>query len=622
LHRPAPVRRSAPTNPPRPNVAAPALLLAIALLLLLPLRPAMPAAGLEPSWALALNEAVAARLRFGSEVVFTFGPLAFLYTHAHHPALAGASLVLSALTILLFGLQLWSLLRSAGHAPPAAAALGLLLVLLVAVEFPRDTLFLLLALLPLLQALHAPERSARGWLLPGLALGLASLIKGTFLAAAWLALAGLVLAGARRERRVGATLAAYVLTLLVLWLGCGQRLSDLPAFVVATSEIAAGYPDAMAWGRLRGDAIAALAGAGAFALLLLRERRAGTAPIRIAILLWLVLVLKAGFVRHDTHALIATTTLLGAAALLLALPRGRRIDLPLRIALLGAAGWAALLGWRYHRGELLPIGRLVRHAGAQVAALPSLWQPARLDAEHEQALARIRASHPIPDAAGSFDLFPADQALLLAHRRAWSPRPVFQSYSAYTPALAERNAAHLRSPRAPEQILFELRPIDERLPAFDDGLCWPELFARYDLVTAGPRFLHLQRAPHARESVATEAGAHEADAGDWLDLPPHDRLLWCRLELTPPLAARALALAWKPPIRRLELQLAGGAVESYRFVAGSAAAGFLVSPCARDTAEFSALLTGAPLDGRRVTRLRILPADGATLHARFSRLQR
>ena len=39
-----------------------------------PLMPLFPAPDLDTSWAMVLNEAVAQRLVFGRDVVFTFGP--------------------------------------------------------------------------------------------------------------------------------------------------------------------------------------------------------------------------------------------------------------------------------------------------------------------------------------------------------------------------------------------------------------------------------------------------------------------------------------------------------------------------------------------------------------------
>src|ERR1700730_16822454 len=55
--------------------------------LIVPLNPAMPRGGLDPSWVMSMNEAAAGHMRFGRDVIFTFGPYAVLYSEFYHPAL-------------------------------------------------------------------------------------------------------------------------------------------------------------------------------------------------------------------------------------------------------------------------------------------------------------------------------------------------------------------------------------------------------------------------------------------------------------------------------------------------------------------------------------------------------
>ena len=45
-----------------------------------------PIVKLDQSWVIAMNEAVARHLRFGKEIIFTFGPYASIYTRFFHPA--------------------------------------------------------------------------------------------------------------------------------------------------------------------------------------------------------------------------------------------------------------------------------------------------------------------------------------------------------------------------------------------------------------------------------------------------------------------------------------------------------------------------------------------------------
>ena len=67
----------------------------------------MPISCVEYSWAWALNEAYARGRVFGSEFVFTFGPLGFLYTKIFHPETALRLWLYGSAFVLVYTLLLW-----------------------------------------------------------------------------------------------------------------------------------------------------------------------------------------------------------------------------------------------------------------------------------------------------------------------------------------------------------------------------------------------------------------------------------------------------------------------------------------------------------------------------------
>ena len=67
------------------------------------------------------------------------------------------------------------------------------------------------------------------------------------------------------------------------------------------------------------------------------------------------------------------------------------------------------------------------------------------------------------------DIFPWNIQLLFENKLNYLPRPVFQSYSAYTKYLADVNFDHYNDQSsAPEFVLYELASIDNRYPLFDE----------------------------------------------------------------------------------------------------------------------------------------------------------
>lgn len=60
------------------------LILAL-IIILIPINPSMPYQGLDGSWMHAINVALVNKMQIGKDIIFTFGPLASIYTKTYHP---------------------------------------------------------------------------------------------------------------------------------------------------------------------------------------------------------------------------------------------------------------------------------------------------------------------------------------------------------------------------------------------------------------------------------------------------------------------------------------------------------------------------------------------------------
>lgn len=67
------------------------------------------------------------------------------------------------------------------------------------------------------------------------------------------------------------------------------------------------------------------------------------------------------------------------------------------------------------------------------------------------------------------DIFPWNIHLIFENKLNYSPRPVVQSYSAYTPYLENLNFEHYNSDKAPKFVLYQFESIDNRQPLFDES---------------------------------------------------------------------------------------------------------------------------------------------------------
>jgi len=88
------------------------------------------------------------------------------------------------------------------------------------------------------------------------------------------------------------------------------------------------------------------------------------------------------------------------------------------------------------------------------------------------------------------DAYPWNTQVLLENRLNFSPRPVFQSYTAYTAALEEKNFEFYNSDKAPQYVVYEFEGIDNRYPLFDEpklNLILTKNYTCVDTMSSGGR---------------------------------------------------------------------------------------------------------------------------------------
>lgn len=571
-----------------------------------PLSPFMPRNDLDGSWIFAFNQAVARGMVFGRDLVFTFGPYASVFTRTYDPATVTRMLAGSALLAVVFLLCIAILLRHRAGRWPAFACLALFLLLAGA-----DSLLLalpLLATLALLSWLH-DEQPPR-WALAVLVLawtsfGLLPLVKGTLalLCAVAALLSAAALLHARRFSLAALSLACPLVALAAFWCAAGQALPDLPGYLLSLREIVSGYSESMA---VKGPSRELWLFALPALLLLVSLATQGTLPrsLRLgglaATAVFLFLSFKAGFVRHDVHAQIALANLVAAVGLLWPLLppqhyRRRPLLILLAVTTLACGGYTARRaiesGPAYGGSTSNPMVLRALDGG------PGDWArsyAARLDAIRRNC--ELEGLAPVDT-----DVYSYGQSCLLARDLPWNPRPVLQSYSAYTPALARLNEAHLRGPAAPSQVLYRLQTIDYRLPAMDDGLSLPALLDNYEPVPPLTSWLVLRhratRVPASRyesqPTLTTQLGAP-------VDVPAATPL-FAEIVVRPTWAGRVLQLLYKPPPLSMQVTLTDGTQVSYRMNAGMMETGFVLSPLLIGTADVNALFQGR-MNSRHVVR--------------------
>ena len=221
------------------------------------------------------------------------------------------------------------------------------------------------------------------------------------------------------------------------------------------------------------------------------------------------------------------------------------------------------------RDQILAVAESVRN--------PNWWL-----STHESQLAKIRDANPIPKVDGSVDVFPSKLIVAFAHGLDTRPRPLLQSYAAFTPALIERDARHFRGDTAPNHVLISVGEIDGRLSTMEDSRGWFELLSRYELKGSTGDLLRLSRRDCPRLSLSAEPTVRTVvKFGEPIVVPASSSgLIWCRIRIKPAAVGRLASVLYRLPELRLRTTESptGGSQRDFRLLPGSAEAGFLLEP--------------------------------------------
>jgi hypothetical protein len=589
----------------------------------------------DDAWIQMLHMAFAERLQFGRDIVFTFGPWGFLYG-GYHPATHWISVVAWAVLALVFW---WAAWRVVTHffKNPLVCWLWLLAVIGLASITPflyMDVRLMAWPLLLLLLHFSVEERPftlTQAMLV--ISLALLSLIKHSIFTIAVVTVLIIAADNVFRQRRFPWIVLAFAGGIFFFWVIAGQRLNWFGLYLRGASEIVSGYTEAMMWPqptdkvdivRFWEVAIAVCALVGY--VVCKQHRLFGLLPL-LGFAFIVFAAFKYGYVRHDAHEIIATDLLLVAALLWLPAAwcivrqRKRWLVPAVVLPLILATPLSALSLRRYASVGLFS-------ALAQQLSVRSVFAPANLFLDRQQFFrsydayaAGLRAAFPNLGIHGSADVYPLSQAVALPPGLTCRPRPIFQSYSAYTPKLAEMNAAHLRSDRAADHIMFDVWTIDGRFAAQDDSLSWPELLTRYDIMGVAERYILMEKSVTPRQYELTPIGETVARFDEGIEIPSMvGGPIWVRIDIARSLWGNVVAMLYRPPRVSLALFTRSGRAYGGRLLPAEARAGFLLSPVVENRQSFFALASTNwqhELADLEVASARITTDGGSAVASRY-----
>jgi hypothetical protein len=594
----------------------PALLAAAALFLFIaPFFPSFAGGiGLDSAWIIGLNQGYAEGLVFGRDLVFTFGPYASVYSREYNPGTNTIALFGSFCLATAFVVQFlrWAL-RDERRMLPVWVVMAV-----IALFNQKDAVFLIYPTLLTLWALRryggsqpAGRLDLALFVIQVAALGLLPLTKGSMIAPI-IVTVGLLAYFFRRvglPRHALVVLAVPPVACVVFWLLSGQPLGSIVDYYRTMLPIVSGYTGAMSSTGPVGEILLFVVGALALVLTDLHFGRGDDTLVRRIRLLALLLVLfmgfKAGFVRHDGHAIMSGHVLALCALLVLMFSRKSSVT-----ALVLCVAVLVIIDARYINTSTAKAVDALQSVveKTQFGIDNRILQPGGLDRIYTEKMGELAARCDIPDVSGSVDVYSFGQACVVAKGLKWLPRPVFQSYSAYTPDLIRMNAEHLQGDRAAQNLLFRIEPIDRRLPSLEDGYSWPVIASRYTLNRYEKEYAVFTRREQTEKlGDYVQIAEGTGQIGETVKLPASGPV-YASLDVRPTLIGKLVSVLFKLPSLNIQVDLPGDLKKSYRFIPGMAQTPFVISPLVDTTGDFVLFMeqNRGYLASARVSGLRIV----------------
>lgn len=547
-----------------------------------------PGGGLDPSWVLGMAEAVSKGMDIGKDVIFTFGPYSYVYTKLYTPDTALAMYGACFFLATTFGAMLLRCLSGASN-----KSILIFSLVLAATSLSRDAVFFvfifsvgLVIAENLKAALERKEEKQQDTLLIAIGLvtlSLLPLVKGTLLILSF-GVWGMAMILAITQKSKWTSLLFFVLppiSVVLFWISSGQDLRYLDDYFLNIIPIISGYSEAMAKDGPLEEVLLFLILASAVFYLFIKNFSKSlwvTLFVLVYAVSFLMITMKAGLVRHDGHAIISFSFIV-IASFLVAISLGSKKSWSVAVVCFVCA--YGVFG-SYGRLGFVDIDKRVYDYYASVKIGVSKYLDSDyFDKRYNAAMEKISSEFSFSGISGTVDTYPWDQSNLIASGLDWNPRPVFQSYSAYTKELVQKNVSHLRSESGPDSIIFSVKSIDGRHPMQDDGVSRVEILKNYKAIGfESESILFGERDKEYKEFVdfseVVQSGT--AAVGSNVVLPDSEGYYFLKMNIKKNFLGAISSVLFKPSTVQLVVNGDDGWRKSYRIVSGSVSAGFLLSP--------------------------------------------
>ena len=511
--------------------------------------------GLDPSWLLALHMAIDAGREFGTEFVFTHGPLGFLSMRLPFASTYYSLIAFDIFFWLSILFVFFTLLRS-GLTLKGKLALFLICFLSGYALYFQDIVIALFSLL--LFYLFSFLRTEKNiWLvLAGINSALIFYNKLNFGLAAIACMLGVFAFMAVFEKEW--KFSAFATTAYLLFLsGLSLLFSiDLLSYLRASLEIVSGHNETMALYQADKEPYlwTALSLIAIYISCLLLNIRQIFSDWRTFLMTGLAtgfafLIYKQSFTRADEHVFIFFSFFVVPLALLVCFTSARlKKSLSIVFALCVLPVFCFLPS-QYFTSSKLSIEEITRKLNGLSTYITtvSAGLPEDSRAAKTPKAAKLPAELLVKIGDSTIDILPWNIAYAYFNKLNYEPRPVPQSYLAYTSYLDNLNRDKYLSGSAPEKLIFAGHCTDYRYCFWDESQTKLAMLSAYESKSIHKQHILLEKRKERLKVSVIQEKSYNLELGKWHKLEKSDGLLYGKFTVDYSLLGKLSSMFFQTP---------------------------------------------------------------------------
>jgi len=188
------------------------------------------------------------------------------------------------------------------------------------------------------------------------------------------------------------------------------------------------------------------------------------------------------------------------------------------------------------------------------------------------------------------DCYPYNYCFVAHNNLTWNPRPIIQSYAAYTPYLDKKNADYFASSRSPEYIIWEMdmlqrdrwnlamTSIDGRYLPNDEPHTLSTILSQYKLISKREDYILLKKRKEILKIITELSSIEKIAWNTWVEIPETSENILLHIDIQKSIWAKLKSSLYKGEAIYILYKTEDDSILKYRFSKANAKEGLWISP--------------------------------------------